>query len=221
MVDKRVSSLEEALSGVCDDATIMIAGFGRAGWPRGLMTGLARLKVRNLTLVANAVVSRYEEMGNLFQSGIIGKVITSAARSAEGKSFFEQQWRAGRVELECVPQGTFVERIRAGGAGIPAFYSHVGVGTELTRDKESRVFSGVEHVLETAITADYALIRGDVGDRYGNIAFRYTQANFAPTMAAASRCTIAEVNRVFDSGLSPDLIRLPGVYVQRLISLGA
>jgi 3-oxoadipate CoA-transferase, alpha subunit len=220
MVDKRVSSVEEALGGICDDATIMIAGFGRSGWPRGLMAGLAGLKVRNLTLVANAVISRYEEMGQLFQSGIIGKVITSAARSAEGKSFFEQQWRAGRVELECVPQGTFVERIRAGGAGIPAFYSHVGVGTELTRDKESRCFGGVEHVLETAITADYALIRGDVGDRYGNISFRFTQVNFALTMAAAARCTIAQVNRAADSGLPPDLIRLPGVYVQRLISLG-
>ena len=220
MVDKRVSSLEEALGGICDDATIMIAGFGRSGWPRGLMAGLAGLKVRNLTLVANAVISRYEEMGQLFQSGIIGKVITSAARSAEGKSFFEQQWRAGRVELECVPQGTFVERIRAGGAGIPAFYSHVGVGTELTHDKESRCFGGVEYVLETAITADYALIRGDVGDRYGNISFRFTQVNFAMTMAAASRCTIAQVNRAADSGLPPDLIRLPGVYVQRLISLG-
>ncbi len=221
MIDKRTKSIEEALHGISDGASIMVAGFGRAGWPLKLMAGLASLKVRDLTLIANAVISRYDEMGYIFKSGIVGKVVTSAARSGEGKSFFEQQWRSGQVQLECVPQGTFVERIRAGAVGMPAFFSRVGVGTNLTTNKETRVFGGVEHVLETAITADYALIRGDCADRFGNLSFRHTQVNFAPAMAAAARCTIAEATKFVGESLPPDAIRLPGIYVQRVISAEA
>lgn len=220
MIDKRISSLTAALAGITDNAVVMISGFGRAGWPTGLMAALAGLEVRRLTLVANAVVARNPEMDGLFRAGIVGRVIASIGRSPDGKTAFEQQWRAGTVELECVPQGTLVERIRAGGAGVPAFYSRVGVGTPLADGKERRSFGGVEHVLEEAITADFALVRGDMGDRYGNLSFRHTQINFAPVMAAAARCTIAEVSHFSARALTPPEIQLPGNFVDRLVLAG-
>jgi 3-oxoacid CoA-transferase A subunit len=217
-IDKRVRTAAEALSGVRDGATVLISGFGGAGFPNTLIRALREVGPRELTLVVNSATHRYAFTGDLIEAGLVRKVVCSAARGG-GKelSVFEQQWQAGRIELVCLPQGTFAEAIRAGGAGIPAFYTPVGVGTELTRGKEVRVFEGREHVLETAIKGDLALVRADRADRYGNLAFRYAQANFGPAMATAAALTVAEVRQLADEPLGHEQTDLPGIYVDRVL----
>lgn len=149
------------------------------------------------------------------------KVIVSAARGP-GKelSVFETLWRDGKIELECLPQGTFAERIRAGGAGIPAFFTPVGFGTELATGKEVRRFGDRDSVLETAITGDLALIRGDIADPFGNLTFRYAQANFGPAMAGAARLTVAEVRTVQEDPIPHERVQLASLYVDRLVAVG-
>ena len=146
------------------------------------------------------------------------KVVCSAARGRDkGLSAFEQLWKDGKIELECLPQGTMAEAIRAGGAGIPAFFTPVGVGTELTKGKEVRVFDGREYVLEHALTADLAIVRADTADRFGNLTFRYAQANFGTAMATAAKLTVAEVRVMLDEPIPQDRVQLPGVYVDRVV----
>lgn len=218
-IDKRVQSAAEALAGVNDGATVLVSGFGGAGFPNTLIKALVVAAPRHLTLVVNSATHRYAFTGDLIAAGLVDKVICSAARGhAPGLSAFEELWSKGRIELECLPQGTFAERIRAGGAGIPAFYTPVGVGTELTHGKEVREFDGRAHVMETAIKGDLALLRGDRADRYGNLAFRYAQANFAPVMATAAQLAVAEVNTVTQEPMQHDLIDLPGVFIDRLVT---
>ena len=168
-IDKRYADVAEALSDIQDGATVLISGFGGAGFPNYLIRALRDHGARDLTLVVNSATHKYSLTHELHEAHLVRRIISSAARGP-GKELspFETQWRDGKIELECVPQGTLVERIRAGGAGIPAFYCPVGFGTELAVGKEVRRFGDKACVLETAITGDFALIRGDVADKYGN-----------------------------------------------------
>jgi len=220
-IDKRVASAAAAMEGVQDGATVFISGFGGAGFPNILISALREHGTRELTIVVNSATHRFSLTHTLIEAGQVRKVIASAARGREqGLSVFETLWRDGKIELECVPQGTLAERIRAGGAGIPAFYTPVGVGTDLAKGKEVRRFGARDHVLETAISGDLALLRADTADRYGNLAFRYAQANFGPVMATAAKLAVAEVRAVRDTPLAHTEVQLPGIYVDRLVAVG-
>lgn len=218
-IDKRVS-FEQALDGVSDGATVFITGFGGAGFPNKLIRALGERGPKNLTLVVNSATHRYSLTHELIANDQVRKVICTAARGHEKEpSPFETRWMDGRIELEMVPQGSFTERIRAGGAGIPAFYTPVGFGTELGEGKEVRRFGDRDYVLETAITGDLALVRADTADRTGNLVFNYAQMNFGPVMATAARLAVAEVREVTDDLLPRERIQLPGVYVDRVVAV--
>jgi 3-oxoacid CoA-transferase A subunit len=219
-IDKRAESAASALADVPDGATVLISGFGGAGFPNVLIRALRDRGARDLTLVVNSATHRYSLTHELIDAGQVRKIVCTAARGHDKEpSAFERQWVAGKIELECVPQGTFVERIRAGGAGIPAFYTPVGFGTELARGKEVRSFQGREYVLEHAIKGDVALVRADAADRYGNLRFRYAQMNFGPAMATAAELAVAEVREVLDEPMPHERVQLPGLYVDRVVSV--
>jgi 3-oxoacid CoA-transferase A subunit len=219
-IDKRVKSTAEALDGVCDGATVFISGFGGAGFPNMLIRALRERGQKDLTLVVNSATHRYSLTHELIAADLVRKVICTAARGHDKTpSPFETRYMAGKIELECVPQGTFTERIRAGGAGIPAFYTPVGFGTELTAGKEVRRFGDRDYVLEQAITGDLALVRADMADRTGNLIFRYAQMNFGPVMATAAKLAVAEVRVVDDELLPHERVQLPGVYVDRVVAV--
>jgi 3-oxoacid CoA-transferase A subunit len=220
-IDKRAATTAEALAGVKDGATVLISGFGGAGFANTLIRALRDIGKRDLTLVVNSATHPLSRTHELIEAGMVRKVICSAARG-RGKdlSVFEQLWKDGKIELQVLPQGTFAECIRAGGAGIPAFYTPSGVGTELTEGKEIRRFGDRDYALEHAITGDLALVRGDVADRYGNLTFRYAQVNFGPAMATAARLTVAEVRTFQDEPIAPARVQLPGVYVDRIFVAG-
>ena len=220
-IDKRFTSAAEALADVQDGATVFISGFGGAGFPNVLIRALRDRGAKNLTLVVNSATHRYSLTHELIEASLVRKVVCTAARGqTKEPSPFERLWMDGKIELECVPQGTFAERIRAGGAGIPAFYTPVGFGTELTRGKEVRSFDGGQHVLEQAIKGDLALVRADMADRYGNLTFRYAQMNFSPVMATAAKLAVAEVRALLDEPIPHDRVQLPGVYVDRVVAVG-
>ena len=220
-IDKRTATAADALAGIKDGSVIMVAGFAGAGFPNVLLEALRDAGPRDLTLVANSATHRFSLTHTLIEAGMVTKVIASAARG-QGRelSVFEQLWRDGKIELECVPQGNFSERIRAGGAGIPAFYTPVGFGTDLGAGKEVREFQGRPCVLEEALIGDLALIRGDVGDRFGNIRFRYAQINFALAMATACTTTVAEVREAIDGAIPPEDVQLPSVFVDHVVAVG-
>jgi 3-oxoacid CoA-transferase A subunit len=221
-IDKRAGSPAEALADVPDGATVFISGFGGAGFPNVLIRALCDRGPRNLTLVVNSATHRYSCTHELIGAGLVRKVICTAARGhSKEPSPFERLWMEGRIELECVPQGTFTERIRAGGAGIPAFYTPVGLGTELARGKEVRRFDGRDYVMEPAIKGDLALVRADTADRYGNLAFRYAQVNFGPVMAMAASVAVAEVRTVIAEPMPHDRVQLPGLFVDRVVAVEA
>ena len=219
-IDKRVKSAAEALADVADGATVLISGFGGAGFPNVLIRALRERGTKDLTLVVNSATHRYSLTHELIEAGLVRKVVCSAARG-QGKdlSAFERLWGEGKIELACLPQGTFAECIRAGGAGIPAFYTPVGFGTELTKGKEVRRFGERDYVMEEAITGDLALVRADTADRTGNLAFNYAQMNFGPVMASAAKFAVAEVRTVTDEPLPRECIQLPGVYVDRVVAV--
>lgn len=220
-IDKRVARAADALADVADGASVMISGFGGAGFPNVLIRALREAGPRNLTLIVNSATHRYSLTHELIDAGQVRRVLCSAARGREATlSPFERLLKEGKIELECMPQGTFAERIRAGGAGIPAFYTPVGIGTPLAEGKEIREFDGRPHLLEWAIHADVALIRADRADRYGNLTFRYAQANFSPAMATAAHATIAEVRVVEDTPLPHTEIQLSGAFVRRVVAVG-
>jgi 3-oxoacid CoA-transferase A subunit len=219
-IDKRVSSTAQALDGVSDGATVFITGFGGAGFPNQLIRALRDRAPKNLTLVVNSATHRYSVTHELIAADLVRKVICTAARGHDKEpSAFETRWMANKIELEMVPQGTFTERIRAGGAGIPAFYTPVGFGTELAEGKEVRRFGDRDFVLEHAITGDLALVRADTADRTGNLVFNYAQMNFGPVMATAAKLAVAEVRIVTDDLLPRERIQLPGVYVDRVVAV--
>jgi 3-oxoadipate CoA-transferase alpha subunit len=219
-IDKRVGSAGEALADVVDGATVLISGFGGAGFPNVLIRALRERGTKDLTLVVNSATHRYSLTHELIEAGLVRKVVCSAARG-QGKelSAFERLWGAGKIELVCLPQGTFAEAIRAGGAGIPAFYTPVGYGTDLTKGKEVRQFDGRDYVLEPAIKGDLALIRADTADPYGNLAFRFAQMNFGPAMATAASLAVAEVRAVVAEPIPHERVQLPGIYVDRVVAV--
>jgi len=220
MIDKRVTTTQAALAGLHDGASLMLSGFGGAGFPVALVRAVERLGVCDLTLIMNTLrfVETYAPL--LFEERRVRRAVCSAARGrGERPSSFERQLFAGELEIELVPQGTFSERVRAGGAGIPAFYTPAGVGTPLAEGRETRNFDGRLYLLETSLRADFALIRGHRADRWGNVIFTGSQMNFAHAMATAAQITVVEVDRIEDEPLPPNAIDIPGIYVQRVIAL--
>jgi len=217
-IDKRVRSGAEALKDVPNGATVLISGFGGAGFPNLLIRALRERGPKDLTLVVNSATHRYSLTHELLDAGLVRKVICSAARGhTKEPTAFEKLWMAGKIELTCLPQGTFTECIRAGGAGIPAFYTPVGFGAELADGKETRRFGERDYVLEQAIVGDLALVRADTADRYGNLTFRYAQANFGPAMATAAKLAVAEVREALDAPIPHERVQLPGIYVDRIV----
>jgi 3-oxoacid CoA-transferase subunit A len=208
-------SIEQALAGITDGATIMVGGFGLVGIPEHLIMGLYEKGVKNLTVISNNCGVDDWGLGILLRNRQIKKMISSYV--GENKEF-ERQFLSGELEVELVPQGTLAERIRAGGAGIPAFYTPAGVGTPIQEGKEVRTFNGKEYVLETGLRADFALVKAWKGDTLGNLIYNKTARNFNPIMAAAGAITIAEVEELVDVGqLDPDAVHTPSMYVQRII----
>ena len=217
-MDKRRQSAVEVLKEIEDGSTIMISGFGEAGVPNTLLSQLKDLHPTNLTIVVNSVTRPLSLPHALIEANMVSKVITTSARGrGKGLSKFEEKLRDGEVELECLPQGTFSERIRAGGAGIPAFFTPVGHGTKLGEGKETRNIQGKDCVLEEALTGDFALISANKADRFGNVNFSYTQMNFGPIMATACKTTIVEARLLLEEPLPHNHIQLPSVYVDYLI----
>jgi 3-oxoadipate CoA-transferase, alpha subunit len=219
-IDKRVNSTAEALDGVSDGATVFITGFGGAGFPNKLIRALRDKGPKNLTIVVNSATHRYSLTHELIAADLVRKVICTAARGHDKEpSPFETRWMENKIELEMVPQGSFTERIRAGGAGIPAFYTPVGFGTELAEGKEVRRFGDRDYVLEHAISGDLALVRADTADRTGNLIFRYAQMNFGPVMATAAKLAVAEVREIANDLLPHERVQLPGMYVDRVVAV--
>lgn len=214
-MNKVVNSLQEALHDVRDGATLLVGGFGLCGIPENLILALREKKVRDLTCVSNNAGVDDWGIGLLLQTRQVKKMISSYV--GENKEF-ERQCLSGELEVELVPQGTLAERIRAGGAGIPAFFTPTGYGTEVANGKEVRWFGGRPCLLEQAITADFALVRAWKADRWGNLVFRKTARNFNPMMATAARVTIAEVEELVELGeLDPEMVHTPGAYVDRVV----
>src|SRR6202521_1901187 len=211
---KVVGSADEAIRDISDGATIMIGGFGLCGIPENLIRALVRKGVRNLTTISNNVGVDGLGNGLLLAAGQIRKHIGTYV--GENK-LLEQMVLQGKVELDLVPQGTFSERIRAGGAGIPAFFTPTGVGTIVAENKETREFDGRTYVMEHALKADFALVKAWKGDRWGNLVYRKTARNFNPMMATAAKITIAEVEHLVEPGeLDPDMVHTPSVFVKRI-----
>lgn len=209
------SSIEKALEGIRDGATIMVGGFGLVGIPEKLILGVRERGVKDLTVISNNCGVDDFGLGILLQNRQIRKMVSSYV--GENKEF-ERQFLSGELEVELLPQGTLAERIRAGGAGIPAFYTPAGVGTPLAEGREVRSFNGREYLLETALVAEFALVKAWKGDRMGNLVYNKTSRNFNPMMAAAGKVTIAEVEELLEPGeLDPASIQTPGVYVQRVV----
>ncbi len=213
-MNKVVASAEEAVRDISDGASIMIGGFGLCGNPENLIRALVRKGTRNLTTMSNNAGVDGFGVGLLLAAGQIRRHIGTYV--GENK-LLEQMVLSGKIELELVPQGTFSERIRAGGAGIPAFFTPTGVGTVVGENKETREFDGRTYVMERALRADYAFIKAWKGDKWGNLVYRKTARNFNPMMATAARVTIAEVEELVEVGdLEPDSIHTPSVYVKRI-----
>ncbi|BAU29219.1 3-oxoacid CoA-transferase subunit A [Aneurinibacillus soli] len=209
------TSIEQAVDGIKDGATLMVGGFGLVGIPEKLILGLRDKGVKDLTIISNNCGVDDWGLGLLLQNKQIRKMISSYV--GENKEF-ERQFLSGELEVELVPQGTLAERIRAGGAGIPAFYTPAGVGTPLAEGREVRTFDGKEYLLETGLTADFSLIKAWKGDKMGNLVYYKTSQNFNPMMAAAGKITIAEVEELVEPGaIDPNTIHTPSIYVQRII----
>ncbi|MBY4678127.1 CoA transferase subunit A [Marinobacterium arenosum] len=213
--DKVVNSYEEALAGLEDGMTIIAGGFGLCGIPENLIAQIKRLGSKNLTVVSNNCGVDDFGLGILLVDKQIKKMISSYVGE---NALFEQQLLAGELEVELTPQGTLAEKMRAGGAGIPAFYTATGYGTPVADGKEVREFNGRNYILEESITGDFAIVKGWKADRYGNVVYRDTAQNFNPMAATAGKITVVEVEEIVEPGeLKPSEIHTPGIYVDRLI----
>jgi 3-oxoadipate CoA-transferase alpha subunit len=219
MIDKTVSSMAQALAGVKDGSTVLVGGFGGAGQPMELIHALIEQGATDLTVVANNAGNGETGLAALLAAGRVRKLICSFPRSADSQ-VFDSLYRAGRIELELVPQGNLAERMRAAGAGVGAFYTPTGFGTDLATGKETRRIDGRDYVLEFPIRGDLALIKARQGDRWGNLVYRKAARNFNPIMAMASSCTVAQVEEIVPLGaLDPEVIVTPGIFVTRVIQL--
>ena len=218
MVSKVIGSPEIAVADIRDGATIMVGGFGMAGMPTALVDALIGQRARDLTIVSNNAGNGETGVAALLKAGRVRKIICSFPRQADSY-VFDALYRAGKIELEVVPQGTLAERIRAAGAGIGAFFTPTAYGTMLAAGKEVREINGRHYVLEYPIHADVALIKAREGDRWGNLVYRKTGRNFGPVMAMAAACTVAQVDRVVEVGaLDPESIVTPGILVHRVVA---
>jgi 3-oxoacid CoA-transferase subunit A len=213
--DKVVSSYEEAMAGLTDNMTVIAGGFGLCGIPENLIAEIKRLGTKNLTLVSNNCGVDDFGLGVLLPNRQIKKIIASyVGENAE----FERQMMSGELDVELTPQGTLAEKMRAGGAGIPAFFTATGVGTPVAEGKEERSFNGRDYILEEAIVGDFAIVKAWKSDRYGNLVFRKTARNFNPLAATAGKITVVEVEEIVEVGeLDPDQIHTSGIYVNRVI----
>ena len=224
MIDKVAASVAEALGEVPDGATVLIGGFGTAGIPVELIDGLIAQGARELTVVNNNAGNGDTGLAALLKAGRVRKIVCSFPRQADSH-VFDGLYRSGRIELELVPQGNLAERLRAAGAGIGAFFTPTGYGTELARHadgspKETRMIDGRGHVLETPIHGDLALIKAERGDRWGNLCYRMAARNFGPVMATAAKRTVATVHEVVElGGLDPEVVVTPGIHVSRLVQV--
>jgi 3-oxoadipate CoA-transferase alpha subunit len=220
MIDKVVHSLAMAVDGVRDGATVMIGGFGGAGMPSELIDALIAQGARDLTIVNNNAGNGEVGLAALLKARRVKKIICSFPRQTDSQ-VFDGLYRAGELELELVPQGNLAARIQAAGSGLGAVYTPTGFGTLLAEGKETRRIDGRDYVLEFPIHADFALIKAHRGDRWGNLVYRKTARNFGPIMAAAARCTVAQVDAVVPLGeLDPEAIVTPGIFVQRVVPIG-
>jgi 3-oxoadipate CoA-transferase, alpha subunit len=219
MINKFIASAAEALADIPDGATVMIGGFGNAGMPAALIDALIAQGAKNLTVVNNNAGNADTGLAALIGAKCVRKIICSFPRQTDSWHF-DKAYRAGELELELVPQGTLAERIRAAGAGIGAFYTPTAFGTRLAEGKETRRIGERDYVLEYPIHADYALIKADRADRWGNLTYRMTARNFGPIMAAAAKCTVAQVRETVQLGeLDPEAVVTPGIFVQRIVRI--
>jgi 3-oxoadipate CoA-transferase alpha subunit len=217
VINKIVQSLAEAVAGIKDGSTVLIGGFGAVGQPDHLIEALIEQGAKDLTCVANNAGTGRTGLARLMELGRVRKIICSFPRSA-GSVVFEELYRAGKIELEIVPQGTLAERLRAAGAGIPAFFTATSVGTILARGKEHREFGGRTYVMEHALKGDVALIEAWEGDRWGNLTYRASGRNFNPVMAMAADLTIAQVTHIRELGeIVPENVHTPGIFVHRVV----
>ena len=219
MIDKIADSVAQALRGVADGATVMIGGFGTAGIPNELIDGLIAQGARDLTVVNNNAGNGDTGLAALLKTGRVRKIICSFPRQIDSH-VFDALYRSARIELELVPQGNLAERIRAAGAGIGAFFTPTGWGTDLAKGKETRQINGRNHVLEYPIHGDLALIKADRGDRWGNLTYRMAARNFGPVMAMGARQTVATVHEIAELGsLDPEAIVTPGIFVSSIVKV--
>jgi 3-oxoadipate CoA-transferase alpha subunit len=217
MIDKRVKSLAEAVSGIADGATILCAGFGGAGLPDALCEAVVEQGARDLTVVANNAGTGRRGLAALLAAGRVRRIICSFPRSS-GSVVFEELYAAGRIELELVPQGIISERMRCAAAGLGGFYSPVSVGTRLADGKEHHEIDGRMYVLEKPLKGDVALLSADRADRWGNLTYRKSARNFNPTMAMAAALSIAQVRHIVELGeLDPEVIVTPGIFIDRVV----
>ena len=213
-MNKVVENVEKALEGIHDGMTIMVGGFGLCGIPENSIAVLVKLGTKNLTCISNNAGVDDFGLGLLLQQKQVKKMISSYVGENEE---FERQMLSGELEVDLIPQGSLAERCRAGGAGIPAFFTPAGFGTEVAEGKEMRVFNGKPHILETALTAEFALVKAWKGDTEGNLIYKATARNFNPMMAMAGTITVAEVEELVPAGeLDPNEIHTPGIFVQRI-----
>jgi 3-oxoadipate CoA-transferase alpha subunit len=219
MIDKIMNSAREALAGVQDGATVLVSGFGTAGIPHELITGLIEQGARGLTIISNNAGNGDFGVAALLKAGRVRKMVCTFPRQVDSY-VFDELYRGGKVELELVPQGNLAERLRAAGAGLGAIFCPTGYGTELARGKETRAIGGRHYVLEYPLYADVALVKAEAGDRWGNLVYRKAARNFGPVMAAAAKFTVASVYEVKELGeLDPEAIVTPGIHVKKVVAL--
>jgi len=220
MIDKTCGSVAEAVSCIGDGAVVMIGGFGEVGSPIELIHALIDQGTKDLTVVNNNTGNGEVGLAALIAAGQVRKMICSYPRSSHSK-VFPELYRAGKIELELVPQGTLAERIRAGGAGIPAFFTQTAVGTPLAEGKETREFDGVSYVMEPWLKADFALVKSETADRLGNLTYNKTARNFSPLMCMAAETTIVQTRRIVErGGIDPEHVVTPGIFVDRIVEVG-
>ena len=219
MINKIVESLVAAVADVQDNSTILIGGFGNSGIPSNLIAAVVAKGVKDLTIITNNAGSGDSGVASLLKTKVVRKIVTSYPRS-RGSIWFEELYRAGEIELELLPQGNLTEKVRAAGAGIGAFYTPIGVGTLLGKDKEQRMIDGKLYQLEFPLYADIALISAKTADRWGNLIYNTTARNFGPTMAMAGKVTIAEVLNIVELGqIDPEIVVTPGIFVDKVVQV--
>jgi 3-oxoadipate CoA-transferase alpha subunit len=219
MINKIVNSTKDAVAGIFNGSSILISGFGEAGSPIELIHALIDQGSKNLTIISNNAGSGNVGLAALIENRQVKKIICSFPRTAISV-VFPEMYRKGEIELELVPQGTLAEKIRAAGAGIPAFYTPTSVNTPLAKDKETRVFNGITYVLEYALNADFSLVKCHAADKYGNLIYNKTARNFGPVMCMAAKTTIVQAKQILEVGqIDPECVVTPGIFVKKVVEV--